>query len=334
MNKLFNLLASKFVDDYKNENNPHTRLALISLSSIISIVINVLLSAGKLIVGVIVNSAAIINDGFNNLSDTIVAIMAFVGAKISRKPADKEHPHGYGRGEALITLLVSILIMYVGFSLLINSLGKFKEDNIVSINYLTMGVLVISILVKVYIYFLNRRLYRNLDSELNLGVMIDSRNDILSTLAIIISLYLQKYINFNLDALAGVILSGAVFMPGFNMFRDTMNYLLGQRLSPEVEKKLGDLLMDNHFIIGYHGLEIHDYGKGHMDGTVDVEIAQNISLLAAHQLITDIQKEVEKETGIRLNVHLDPTYSLILNDNLKREIEQLEKQAINEYDDF
>ena len=154
------------------------------------------------------------------------------------------------------------------------------------------------------------------------------------TLAIIISLYLQKYINFNLDALAGVILSGAVFMPGFNMFRDTMNYLLGQRLSPELEKKLGKILVDNDFIIGYHGLEIHDYGKGHRDGSVDVEIAQNISLIAAHQLITNIQKEIEKETGIRLSVHLDPTYSLILNDKIKGEIEQLEKQAINEYDDF
>ena len=334
MNKLFNLLASKFVDNYKNEDDPKTRLALISLSSIISIVINILLSAGKLIVGLISNSAAIINDGFNNLSDTIVAIMAFVGAKISRKPADKDHPHGYGRGEDLVSLLVSILIMYVGFSLLISSLGKFKDDNVVSINYLIMAILVISIIAKIYIYFLNKRLYTNLDSELNLGVMIDSRNDILSTLAIIISLYLQKYIDFNLDALAGVILSGAVFMPGFNMFKDTIDSLLGQRLSPEVEKKLGDLLLDNNFIVGYHGLEVHDYGKGHMDGTVDVEIAQNISLLAAHQLITNIQIEVEKETGIRLNVHLDPTYSLLFDDKILNEIKQLEKQAINEYDDF
>lgn len=331
---MFELLASRFVNDYKNEENPETRLGLISLSSIISIVINVLLGIVKLIVGLISNSAAIVNDAFNNLSDTIVAIMAYIGAKVSRKPADKEHPHGHGRGEAIITLLVGILIMYVGFTLLINSLGKFKENHDVSINYITIGALILSILAKVYIYVLNKRLYKNLDSELNFGVMVDSRNDILSTTAIIISLFLQKYVNFNLDALAGVILSGAVFMPGFNMFRDAMNYLLGERISPELEKKVGQILTDNNFIVGYHELEIHDYGKGHMDGSVDVEIAQNMSLLAAHQLITNIQKKVDKETGIKLSVHLDPTYSLLLDENAKKQLEQLEKQAINEYDDF
>lgn len=331
---MFELLASRFVKNHKNEQDPETRLSLISLSSIVSIVINILLSSSKLIVGMIANSAAIINDGFNNLSDTIVAIMAYVGAKISRKPADKEHPHGHGRGEAIISLLVGILIMYVGFKLLISSLGKFKEDNIVLINYLSIGVLVLSILAKIYIYLLNRKLYKNLDSELNFGVMVDARNDILSTLAIIISLYLQKYINFNLDALAGVILSGAVFMPGFNMFRDAMNNLIGESLSPEIEKKLRDIILDNDFIVGFHSLEIHDYGRGHMDGSVDVEIAQNISLLAAHQLITQIQKKVLKETGIRLSVHLDPTYTLFIDDDIKNQIEQLEKKAINEYDDF
>lgn len=331
---MFNFLSEKFIKDYKNTDNPEVRLKLISLSSSISIVLNIILAISKLLIGLIANSASIINDAFNNLSDTIVAILAFLGSKLSRKPADKEHPHGHGRMEFLVSMLVGILIMYVGFQLFLNSIGKFKEDNFVKMNFTIALILILSILAKIYIYILNRRLYFKLDSELNYGVMVDSRNDILSTLAIIISLYIQKYVDFNVDAVAGIFLSVAVFIPGFNMFKDTVNYLVGERINPEIEEKISNILLDNDFIVGFHNLEIHEYGKGHVDGSVDVEIAQNLSLLVAHMLITDIQKRIKEEVGIKLSIHMDPTYTLIIDDDIKKQIEILEKKAKYDYEDF
>ena len=151
---MFDSLARIFVKDYKNYQNPKVRLKLISLSSIIGIVINLILVLGKLIVGYSTNSTAIINDGFNNLADSLVSFMAFVGSKISQKPADEEHPHGHGRSEGIITLLVSIVIMYVGFNLFNKSLHEFKTTEAVVISNLAILILIVSVLFKLYIYLI------------------------------------------------------------------------------------------------------------------------------------------------------------------------------------
>lgn len=331
---MFKLFASKFVKDYKNYNDPIVRLNLISLSSIIAISVNLLLVVFKLIVGFKSNSTAMINDGFNNLGDSVVAIMAYAGSKLSKKPADKEHPHGHGRGEAVMTLLVSILIMYIGTKLLFNSLSHFKDAIHVGLSTIAIIVLVVSILAKLYIYRLNRKLYIKLDSDLNYGVMVDSRNDMMATGAIIIGAFLQKFVDFNVDAVIGIFLAVLIVVPGVHIFRENVSYLMGRRVNPELEQKIWQIIMENEFIVGFHNLEIHDYGRGHMDGSVDVEIAQNLSLLVAHRIITDIQKKIRDEVGIKLSIHLDPTYTLIMDEEIKQEIKNLETVAKNEYEDF
>lgn len=331
---MFNFLAKKFIKDYKNYDTPEVRLELISLSSIVGIVINLILVIFKLIVGFSTNSSAIVNDGFNNLSDTIVSIMALVGSKVSQKPADKEHPFGHGRSESLISLLVGILIMYVGAKLFINALNHYAGDNQTNFTAIAIIVLVLSIVAKFYIYFLNRKLYRNLESDLNFGVMADARNDILATTGIILGALLEKYFNLKVDALMGVILACFVFKPGLDLFKQSSAYLLGQRVDPEIEKKVGKIILANDFIIGYHSLQIHEYGKGHLKGSVDVEIAENLSLLVAHKIVTDIQRKIKDETGLNLSIHMDPTYSLIMSDRVEAEIEKIETQAKNDYEDF
>ncbi len=331
---MFKYFANRFIDDYRNFDDPKTRLELISLSSIIVIVINLLLVAVKLTIGYFSNSTAIMNDGFNNLADSIVSLMALVGSKVSQKPADSHHPHGYGRGESIITLLVSILIIYVGGSLLLNSLGHFKDESQVSLTALFIIILILSIFAKVYIFRLNRKLYMKLDSDLNYGVMVDARNDILITISIIVAAFIDNYVAFNVDAVMGIILAVLIFIPGVELFRSTVSYLMGNGISQETEAKIGEIILDNDFIVGFHGLEIHDYGRGHLDGTVDVEIADNISLLVAHKIITKIQKRIKRELGISLSIHMDPTYSLLINNDIQKQIVQLEKQARDEYDDF
>ena len=310
------------------------RLKLISLSSIIGIVINLILVVFKLVVGYTTNSSAIVNDGFNNLSDTVVSIMALVGSKVSQKPADKEHPYGHGRSESLISLLVGVLIMYVGAQLFINALHHYASDNVTNFSTIAIIILIFSIITKFYIYFLNKRLYKQLDSDLNFGVMVDARNDILATSGIILGAMVEKYLGVKVDALMGVILAGFVFMPGLDLFKQSAGYLLGERVDPEIEKRVGDIILANDFIIGYHSLHIHEYGKGNLDGSVDVEIAENLSLLVAHKIITDIQRKIKREIGLNLSIHMDPTYSLIMSDRVEAEIKKIELQARNDYEDF
>ena len=331
---MFNFLASKFIKNYKNHSNPSVRLKLISLSSIIGIVINLILVIFKLLVGYSTNSSAIINDGFNNLSDTVVSIMALVGSKVSQKPADKDHPYGHGRSESLISLLVGILIMYVGAQLFINALQHYANDSVTDFSTIAIIVLSFSILTKVYIYFLNKKLYKDLDSDLNFGVMADARNDILATLGIIIGALFEKYLGIKVDAIMGAILAVFVFMPGLDLFKQSAGYLLGERVDPEIEKRVGNIILANDFIIDYHNLHLHEYGKGNLDGSVDVEIAENLSLLVAHKIVTDIQREIKKEIGLDLSIHMDPTYSLIMNERVEAEIKKIELQARNDYEDF
>lgn len=331
---MFNFFASKFIKDYKNYENPNTRLKLISLSSTIAIVINIILVIFKLIVGYGSNSAAIVNDGFNNLSDTVVSLMALFGSRLSQKPADKEHPFGHGRSESLISLLVGILIMYVGAKLFINALHHYASESRTSFDLTAICVLVFSIIAKFYIYFLNRRLYNQLDSDLNFGVMADARNDILATSGIILAAIIENNFNFKVDALMGLLLAGFVFKPGLDLFKDSVAYLLGQRVNPEIEEKVGKIIMESDFIVGYHNLHIHEYGKGHLEGSVDVEIAENLSLLVAHRLITNIQQKVKSEVGMNLSIHMDPTYTILIDDDINKKIKHLEKQAKNDYEDF
>lgn len=331
---MFDFFAKRFVKDYKNHSNPKVRLKLISLSSIIAIAINIILVITKLTAGFIIKSNAVINDGFNNLSDTLVSLMALIGSKISQKPADKEHPWGHGRFESLITLFVSMLIIYVGINLLISAVKSIGSELIVKFTPVTLAILILSNLFKIYIYILNRSLYKSLDSDLNYGVMIDARNDILATTGIIIGAIIQNIFRVNVDAYMGIILALFVLKPGIDLFIQTSNYLIGQRVDLEIEEEVGKIIMDNDFIIGYHNLAIHEYGKGHLEGSVDVEIAENLSLLVAHQIITDIQKNIQKEVGVNLSIHMDPTYSIIKDKDIEEKIEKIEKQAKNEYEDF
>ncbi len=262
-------------------------------------------------IGFVIHSQAIVNDAFNNLSDSVVSLMALLGSNISKKPADKEHPFGHGRGEYVISLLVSIIIMYVGFMLFINSVKSFGEERFEGLTMLSLGILLVSNAVKVYIYLLNKSLYKKFDSELNLGVMLDARNDILATSAIIIGDFIQNFLSFNVDALMGIVISFFVFHPGLEMFKDTIAILLGKRIDIDIEKEIDEIIMSCDLIKGYHDMQIHEYGKGRMAGSVHVEVPSNLTVEVVHKAIDKVEKEIIKKTGVEITLHMDPTYCVV-----------------------
>ncbi|WP_105300377.1 cation diffusion facilitator family transporter [Anaerococcus marasmi] len=308
---MFEFLSRKFIKKSTNMDDFSYRLSLISLSSSIGIAINVLLFIMKVSLGFVIHSQAIINDAFNNLSDSVVSLMALFGSNISKKPADKEHPFGHGRSEYVISLLVSIVIMYVGFTLFVNSVKSFSDNSFDGLNLLTLVILLLSNAFKVYIYLLNKKLYKSLDSELNLGVMLDARNDIIATSAILVGSIIQAYVSFNVDAIMGIIISFFVFYPGLEMFKDTTKVLLGKRVDSEIEKKIDQIIMESDLAIGYHDLQIHEYGKGRMAGSVHVEVPANLTVEVVHRQIDKIESEIYDRTKVEITIHMDPTYCVI-----------------------
>lgn len=308
---MFKFLARNFVDDYKNTRDPNVRLSLISLSSAMGIMMNVILFISKIVLGVLMNSTAILNDAFNNLSDSVVSVMALIGSKFAKKPADKNHPFGHGRLEYVVSLLVSIVIIYVGFMLFINSAKSFSEGEPHGLSLISFIVLFAGILMKVYIYFLNKKLYKDLDSDLNLGVMLDARNDIISTLAIILGVFFQRFVSFNLDAAMGIVVAAFFIKPGIDLFKETIVYLLGERIDDDVEEEIENIILSGKYVVGFHHLDIHQYGKGHIAGSCHVEVPGNLTVAEIHEEIDSIEDRVRDKTGVILTLHTDPTYNIL-----------------------
>lgn len=308
---MFNFLAKRLVKDYKNTDNPDVRLDLISVSSLIGIIMNIILFISKIILGFVSKSTAILNDAFNNLSDSVVSIMALVGSSFSKKPADKDHPFGHGRIEYVVSLLVSIVIIYVGLMLFINSAKSFNDNNPNGLSLLSFIILFAGILIKVYIYRLNAKLYKDLESDLNLGVMLDARNDIISTSAIILGVFLQRFVSFNLDAAMGIVVAFFVIKPGIDLFNETVKYLLGERIDEHIEEKISEILLSGQYIKGMHHLDIHQYGRGQIIGSCHVEVPGNLTVSELHNEIDRIEKIIRKETGVILTLHADPTYCIL-----------------------
>jgi cation diffusion facilitator family transporter len=320
---LFEFLSKKFVKDYKNIDNLSVRLNLISLSGLVGIIINFLLFLIKIIVGVLVSSTAVIGDAFNNISDAVTSLITMIGAKASKKPADSSHPWGHGRSEYIASFVVSILIMYVGYSLLKNSIISLIENRIPNITRLAIIILTISLFFKLYIYFLNDKLGKKLNSELNMAVKIDARNDMISSSTIIIASILQRYTSFNLDAILSIFISFIVFLPGLELFRETIDTLLGKKVDKDLEESIGEIILRGDFVIGYHDLQVHEYGKGILVGSCDVEVPENISVGVMHESISQIEDNLRKKLNIKLTIHMDPTYSLMKNEENKEILERL-----------
>ena len=326
---MFNFLAKRFVKNYQSIENENVRLNLISLSGFVGILINAFLFILKVSIGLISSSSAILGDAFNNMSDSLTSLITLIGAKASSKPADIKHPYGHGRSEYIASFLVSILIMAVGFLLFVSSVESFYKGNLPKLSNLSLIILVFSLIFKFYIYYLNKNLDKKLDSKLNFAVMIDARNDILSTISIILAVILQKYIKFNLDSLLGMILSIIVFKPGMDLFLDTIDKLLGRGIGTDLHKKIEDIIMDGDFVHGYHDLKIHEYGRGILVGSCDVEVPSNISVGIMHQAVTNIELRLKDELNISITIHMDPTYCLIENEENKKIIEKLRKSVKN-----
>lgn len=299
-------LVNKFIKESANIESTEVRTRYGMLASVVGIFCNVLLFSVKLAIGLILSSLAVTADAFNNLSDAASSIISFVGVKMAGKPADAEHPFGHGRIEYIAALIVSFLVIEVGFTFFKSSISKIMHPEEITFDPVPFIILILSILVKLWMAFFNNKLGKRIDSKVMLATAADSLGDVITTSATVISIVICHFTSINVDAIAGLIVSGIVIWSGVSIAKDTLEPLIGQRVPSELYQKITDMVESYEGIVGAHDLIVHNYGPNRSMATIHAEVPNDVSIEASHEIIDRIERDAKKELNILLVIHMDP----------------------------
>ncbi|MEG1515569.1 MAG: cation diffusion facilitator family transporter [Clostridia bacterium] len=303
---MLDYLVRRFVPDYDNPHAPCVRTAYSVLAGAMGIALNLLLFCIKLPIGMLTGSIAITSDAFNNISDMGSSLITLIGARLAGKRPDRDHPFGHGRLEYVSALIVALIILLVGFELLRASAQQFVQRAPVSLTPLSLGLLLFSVLVKLYMFLYNRKLGKKIDSSIMRAAAADSLNDVFTTSAVIVATVIGRYIAWPIDAIAGVAVSLLILLSGYGIARDTINLLLGGRPDPQLEQEIVRLVKEDSRIVGVHDLIIHDYGPGRVMASVHAEVPADADIIRAHEHIDQIEQHILAQLGIPIVIHMDP----------------------------
>ena len=301
-----NLLLRLFVRGYQEPKQPRVRSGVGKLSGVVGILCNVVLFALKLLVGTISGSVAITADAMNNLSDATSSVVTLVGFKLAEKPADEHHPYGHARFEYLSGLAVAGMILIIGFELGKTSVEKILAPAPVAFSIPVAVVLVASILMKLWMCLFNRRLGNYIGSTALLATAADSRNDAISTTAVLAATLIELFTSWQIDGFMGLGVAAFILYSGINLAKETISPLLGESASTELRELIISVLEDHPEVLGYHDLMVHDYGPGQRFASMHVEMDQQADPLECHELIDNLERECLKKHQVHLVLHYDP----------------------------
>ena len=299
-------LVNKFIKDSTNIESTEVRTRYGMLASVVGIFCNVLLFSVKLTIGLILSSLAVTADAFNNLSDAASSIISFIGVKMAGKPADAKHPFGHGRIEYIAALIVSFLVIEVGFTFFKSSISKILHPEEISFDLVPFVILILSILVKLWMAFFNNKLGKRIDSKVMLATAADSLGDVITTSATVLSIIICHFTSINVDAIAGLIVSAIVIWSGISIAKDTLEPLIGERVPAELYQKITDIVESYDGIVGTHDLIVHNYGPNRSMATIHAEVPNDINIDVSHEIIDKIERDVKKDLNILLVIHMDP----------------------------
>lgn len=329
---MFKILAKKFIKNYTDYKSSKVREQYGTLCSIISIGCNIVLVIFKLTMGVITNSIAIQADGLNNLSDVGSNLASLFGFKLANKHPDSEHPYGHGRMEYVAGLIIAFLILLVGFQALKDSILKIIAPQKVTFTVVAVIILVVSILIKLWMASFNRYASKKINSATLLAASQDSLNDVLATTATLCSLILSLYTDLPVDGIMGTIVSIIVLKAGIEIFKDTVNPLLGMAPDKELIKDIEQYILSFPEALGIHDLMMHDYGPGRRFLSLHVEVDRNDDIMAAHDAIDVIERAVLEKYHILTTIHMDPVdFNDTLTNELRKKVIKIVKEINNEY---
>lgn len=325
-----NLLIKLFIKDKDNVENQNVRGKYAMLSSITGIIVNVLLSIFKVIIGVISNSMSIISDGLNNVSDAGSSVVTMIGFKMSQKKVDADHPWGHGRMEYITALFVDILIILVGFELLQSSVEKIIHPELPMISNITIVILVVAILAKLWLFLFYRKIANKINSAAIKGTAYDSISDSVSTLAVLISAFVARFAEISIDGYVSLLVSLFILITGFKAIKEIIDILLGQKPDPDFVKEIADFSKKYEEINGIHDIMVHDYGPGRKIVSFHAEVPANANILKAHDVIDQMEQDIFNKFGCITTIHMDPI--VVDNDEIntmRKETEDMVK-SIND----
>ncbi len=276
------------------------------LSGAVGIICNCLLAAGKLIVGHMTSSMSITADGLNNLSDGASSIVTLLGFKLAEKPADRKHPYGHARIEYIAGLTVAVMILFIGLELGKSSVQKFINPEPIEFSFTAVWVLCASILVKLFMMLFNLKMGRRINSNTLLATAADSRNDVMTTSAVLAASIVEHFYDVRIDGVMGIAVSLFILYSGIKLAGETMSPLLGEGANPELQKQITDYINGCPMVLGCHDLMVHDYGPGRRYASIHVEIDKNEDPMACHARIDRMERECLKNYGTHLVIHYDP----------------------------
>lgn len=326
---MIDFITNKFIKNSGDVENPAVRSAYGKLAGWVGIVCNVFLCAGKFVAGLISGSMSVTADAVNNLSDASSGVIGLIGFKLAERSADKEHPYGHGRYEYLAGFMVAALILIIGAQLLRDSVLKIITPSEVEFGAVTVAVLTASILVKLWMMMFYKKTGRKIDSETIIATAADSRNDVISTGAVLAALIISHFFDVNLDGVMGAAVAVFILYSGFGLVKEAMNPLLGKAPSPELVESIHDKILSYEGILGTHDLMIHDYGPGRQFASVHVEMSADISFVECHEIIDKIERDF-LDSGMNMLVHPDPIISgsskaARINSELKRIVQEIDE---------
>ena len=323
------LLIKLFIKN-ADATTPKGRELFGRLAGAVGIICNLVLSIMKLIIGTVTNSVSITADATNNISDAGSSIVTLVGFRLSGKPADKDHPYGHARIEYISSLIISFIILLIGCSIFKESVIKIFKPEESLFNIATVIILVVSIIVKLWLSVFNTYLGKQIDSKALEATAIDSRNDVITTTAVLIASVISHFTGFNLDGYMGVIVSIFILISGINLVKETLNPLLGQPPTKEMFESIEKKILSYDNVLGVHDLMVHSYGPNTYFASAHIEMDAKIDVLVCHDIMDQIERDFKSDLNIHLVVHLDPT---ILDSPEINELKEMVNNIICEIDE-
>lgn len=300
------LLLRLFVKNYKDLDSPGVRTAVGKLAGTVGIVCNLLLFALKLVAGLLSGAVSIIADAMNNLSDSASSVVTLLGFRLAQRPADKDHPYGHARYEYLSGVIVAALILMIGAELTKSSVMKILHPETVDVTWLTIGILLASVAVKLWMCLFYGKLGKRIGSPVLRAAAVDSRNDVIASGAVLAGCFVQQQFGINLDGYVGLAVAAFILWSGIGVAKDAVDPLLGQRADKELVEKISSLVLSHEKVLGIHDLLVHDYGPGQCFASVHVELSACEEPLVCHDIIDAIECDVLDQLNVNLVIHYDP----------------------------
>lgn len=322
-------LVRHFVRMSEQTDDPAVRMRYGQFAGIVGIICNVMLCLGKGAIGLVSGSVSIVADAVNNLSDAASNIVSLLGFKLASRPADPEHPYGHGRYEYLAGLVVAALVLAIGINLAWSSVQKIITPSPTEFSGALVAVLVLSIAVKLWMAAFNRSIGRRINSDTLEATAVDSRNDVISTAAVLACACISRATGVDLDGWAGLAVGAFICWSGVGLLRDTVSPLLGQAPSPELVEHIHDKILSYPGVLGTHDLMVHDYGPGRQFASAHVEMAAEADPLESHDLIDNIEQDFKMEDGLIVTLHYDP---IVTDDPEVRDMRHWISHAVEEID--